>query len=427
MVGTTTKQRFLTFRSGTAYETATGGSQASWPYSIVGSQTTVSTDGLWPTAQRLMRDKHVTPEDKRRLRNLDLGTSGFHTTKNFYDDFVFDNIAKGNQSPNVQYSYHGPSFAKAGVVNPSSVVWPQLSGFDWNLMITGGTKAIALTVPNNPTAGLLRALGELREGIPHIPLKGLRHGWPGIKSTNVGDEFLNVVFGWLPTVKDVVDITNAVKNSETIIDDFLKQAGRNIYRRYAFPVSTTTSLLAWNEQATTWPVASTYVYPTGGYLGRRFAVRQQTKRMWFEGVYTYYADMGKTQFERMKYSWDLADKVLGVELTPDTVYQLTGWSWLAEWAWNLGDVMKNLSAFSKDGLVMRRGYIMMEDIIEDTYVLEGIVDKINGFHPPVFQTFGTHSKARMKATPYGFGLDWNGFTPMQSAILAALGISRLGR
>jgi hypothetical protein len=93
----------------------------------------------------------------------------------------------------------------------------------------------------------------------------------------------------------------------------------------------------------------------------------------------------------------------------------------------MGDVMKNLSAFSKDGLVMRSGYIMMQDIIEDTYVLTDIIDNVNGVHPPVFQTFGTVSKARLKATPYGFGFDWNGITPFQSAILAALGISRFGR
>lgn len=436
MVGTTTKQRDITFRSGTAVSQGVSNvpppgipssTTTKYPYSIVGSQTTVSTDGLWPVAQRLIRNPNVTDWDKQRLRNLDLGTGGFHTTTNFYDDFTYPYVATGDQSQYQHYTFDGPSFAKASSVNRASVVWPQLTAFDWNTMYTAGSTAIARTVPNNPVAGLLRALGELREGIPHIPLKGLRHGWKGIKSTNPGDEFLNIVFGWLPSIKDAIDVTNAISNSKEILEEFIAQAGKNIFRRYVFPVSTSTSILEWNVQATTFPVGPSYVYPGSGYLGRRFAVRQQTKRIWFEGVYTYYADMGKTQFERMKYAWDLADKVAGVELTPDTVYQLTGWSWLAEWAWNMGDVMKNLSAFSKDGLVMRRGYIMMQDIIEDTYVLTGITDSSNGTHPPVFQTFGTHSKARLKATPYGFGWDWNGITPFQSAILAALGISRFGR
>lgn len=427
MVGTTTKKRDITFLSGTARSTGSGGAVSTYPISIVGSQTTVSTDSLWPTAQRLLRNPHVDDWDKQRLRNLDLGTGGFQTRKNTYEDFHYPHSIFAKTFPSTTFSYVGPSFAKSYNVGPASSLWPTLSFPDWSTLVTAGTAAIARTVPNNPVAGLLRSLGELREGIPHVPLKALRHGFKGAKQINAGDEFLNVVFGWLPSVKDAIDVTNAVKNSKEILEEFIQQAGKNIFRRYVFPEVTTTTLLGWNTQATTLPVGPTQLYGTNGYLGRAFAVRQQTKRIWFEGVYTYYADMGKTQFERMKYSWDLADKVLGVELTPDTVYQLTGWTWLAEWAWNMGDVMKNLSAFSKDGLVMRRGYVMMHDIIRDTYVLDGIVDVTNGSHPPVYQTFGTESKVRMKATPYGFGFDWNGITPMQSAILAALGISRFGR
>ncbi len=34
------------------------------------------------------------------------------------------------------------------------------------------------------------------------------------------------------------------------------------------------------------------------------------------------------------------------------------------------------------------------------------------------------TKQRLRATPYGFGLSWDGFSPEQLAILASLGITR---
>jgi len=388
----------------------------------VGAQTTVSTDTLWPVVQRLLRNEKISSSDKQRLRNLDLGSGGFQTRTNFYED---SNSYQGFSSPIfpdslIIASVDSPAFARSHQVGPNSTLWPQLTFADWSTLVTSGTTAIARTVPNNPVAGLLRALGELREGIPHIPLKALRHG--SFRPGDTGDEFLNLVFGWIPTIKDAVDIANAANNADRIIEAFLKEAGKNIFRRYQFPTLSTTTITQAPQDATYLPVGPTQAYFSGGkYTGKRTVFRTTEKRIWFEGVYTYYADAGKTAWEREKYFLDLSDKVLGTELTPDTVYQLTGWSWLAEWVWNLGDVMKNLSAFNKDGLVMRRGYIMEEDSIVDHHILQGSIPG------PCWQKFGTKSKVRLKATPYGFGFDWDGVTPFQTAILAALGISRFGR
>jgi len=63
-----------------------------------------------------------------------------------------------------------------------------------NSLDTYGAVAIARVEPTNPAADLSQALGELyRDGIPSLP---------GRQDGNVGSEYLNLQFGWSPTISD---------------------------------------------------------------------------------------------------------------------------------------------------------------------------------------------------------------------------------
>jgi hypothetical protein len=115
--------------------------------------------------------------------------------------------------------------------------------------------------------------------------------------------------------------------------------------------------------------------------------------------------------------------VYGFNITPEILWELTPWSWLADWETNMGTVLHNLSAFAQDGLVMRWGYAMEEKISSVTYDLSG-GRFFNGESTDCTQTFETIRRQRWNATPYGFGLNPDGFTARQWSILAALGISR---
>lgn len=90
----------------------------------------------------------------------------------------------------------------------------------------------------------------------------------------------------------------------------------------------------------------------------------------------------------------------------------------------MGDVMNNISLFTNDGLVMRYGYVMEHRRVENHYRLYGI--RLAGMQEDLRleQKFGRETKARVRASPFGFGLSFDGFTPRQMAILAALGITR---
>jgi hypothetical protein len=116
--------------------------------------------------------------------------------------------------------------------------------------------------------------------------------------------------------------------------------------------------------------------------------------------------------------------LLGIRITPEVLWNLAPWSWAIDWFSNLGDVVSNLSDWATDGLALRYGYIMEHKSIYVTYSLVG---------KPRFLPEGTfasdviayrETKRREKATPFGFGLDWNTFSPRQLAIAAALGITR---
>jgi hypothetical protein len=117
--------------------------------------------------------------------------------------------------------------------------------------------------------------------------------------------------------------------------------------------------------------------------------------------------------------------VLGVLPNPETFYNLTPWSWLVDWKLNVGDVLKNITYLGKDGLVMRYGYIMEKIVRVETDTLSGLVSNTSSApYPTIVQRYTTVSKRRIRATPYGFGLNPASFSKKQWAILAALGISK---
>jgi hypothetical protein len=118
------------------------------------------------------------------------------------------------------------------------------------------------------------------------------------------------------------------------------------------------------------------------------------------------------------------DYLYGIRPGLDTLWELTPWSWLVDWQSNVGDVLKNLSAFSSDGLIMPYAYIMCEQTSHKEYVM-----------PIQYSDYGVWKDAtlsvvvkavtqqRRPATPFGFGVQLEQLTLKQGAILAALGIS----
>jgi hypothetical protein len=288
-----------------------------------------------------------------------------------------------------------------------------------------GTTAIARCLPTNPVADAGTFIGELKSGLPKLvgrelfktKLKDYR---------KVGSEYLNVEFGWKPLISDLQKFGTAAIESEKILNQLHRDSGKNIRRKFTFPdeIASTEGVQS-NRQS----VGSDggfgspflHVSSSGGPMRVTTNLVTQT---WFSGCFTYHLNLGTTLPDRMMRSAAEARKLFGVELTPETVWNLAPWSWAVDWEGNVGDVLHNVSRFAQDGLVMRYGYIMQSKIATTTYSLAYEGRFKSAPQQDLQLTIISQSKVRRRATPFGFGFDMTALSGRQSAILGALGISR---
>jgi hypothetical protein len=269
----------------------------------------------------------------------------------------------------------------------------------------------------------------IREGIPKMVGHDL---WSSrLKDlSSLGDEYLNVQFGWLPLVADIKDSASAVLNMDKLMRQYERDSGRLVRRGYTFPTIREISKIQsedpnaaglWTGDADRPATGWTEIYPPGAVT---FREREITRKIWFKGGFTYYLPSDYASRKNWQKKLYLAQQILGLELTPEVLWNLTPWSWAADWFTNIGDNMHNLSSFASDGLVLRYGYLMENTIIKDTWTTTGF--KLNGLgSTPLQAVFTTEVKKRKRATPFGFGVDKASLTSRQLSILAALGISRL--
>ncbi len=420
----TVRTRPQVFVPAKGYQWKYASTTTNYTHGITGSQRTDSSRTHFHDFQKTRKD---ILRGKRRLLptwyadylgGLDLG-SEFFTKKNAYSE-------EGTWSPfywGTQGGFggfvNGPVFSGNGNVPATDSAWPSLSAFDVSQIHAKGTTAIARCLPTNPAADLGVALGELREGIPNLVGAQLMRG-RGSGAQRGAGEYLNLEFGWKPLVSDVRSAAQAVKDSNKILTQYERDSGKHIRRRYRFPQTHTTTTYN-TSPAVARPGMNAYFYsgPASGVLER---VRVSTTDTWFSGCFTYYLTQGDSARERLLRAEQQASRLLGIRLSPALLYQLSPYSWLADWCSNLGDIVHNIAAFANDGLVMRWGYVMCTQTITDTYRLLGVT-LLNG-KKPLIQTFSTTQKVRYRATPYGFGLDTSSFSSRQWAILAALGIAR---
>lgn len=286
-----------------------------------------------------------------------------------------------------------------------------------DLMAQRGATAISRVIPTNPAFSAAAAIGELRAGLPSLPGKtalkamGRPKGFAG--------EYLNLEFAIKPTLSDGRKLVEAHKKSEKILAQLYRDSGRLVRRRYSFPpeVEKTTERV-------------TGVYPWGSFVddynfGRGTLERTTTttRKFWFSGAFTYFFPKQEGWHRKIAE----LEKVYGVIPDAADLYQLTPWSWAVDWVSNTGDLVQNMTSFSQDSLVLRFGYIMCHTTYEVTETWTGPVmsnDESGAFRTRDLTTSWRYvSKQRQKATPYGFGLDTDGFTLRQKAIIAALGIS----
>lgn len=297
--------------------------------------------------------------------------------------------------------------------------WPQSGSVeDQELFALGGT-AIARTIPTRSTSSLGVALVELlREGVPSIIGAQLKSN--GMNSKAAGGEYLNYQFGWAPLVRDIVSVLDTVRRSAEILEEYHRLSGQHIRRRYEFPVQTSVDTFT-GPNILGADNADTFLYK-GATGARPEVVRTMKTETWFSGAYRYHLPYGDDFLSKLRVWEAEANKLLGLRLTPELLWNVTPWTWLSDWFVSLGDVMTNISHIGRDGLTLHYGYIMRTTTIEAEVRLPGVY--LHGNSVECSERVKLVRKVRRRASPYGFGLTPEALTPKQWAILGALGATR---
>jgi hypothetical protein len=284
---------------------------------------------------------------------------------------------------------------------------PAALGTDSDSLSTYGAKAIAKSIPDIPDFSLFRFIGELRAGLPKVPLRSLADKK---KIRALGGEYLNYQFGIAPTVSDLEDLVKVLQN-QNMRKELKRQLGLQYRVRKVLDKDSSTS----RRSMTLSELSS-----VEGLTGNSGTITVKNEfRIWSSVVFGY-AQL--SELDRLIDEFDKATLELGVLPTAIDIYNLIPWSWLIDWFVNLSDVMTNLSFLGKDGLFLHRGYLMA------TYTSSEVHEQSGAIFGVPARTSGEVKftrKYRIRASPFGFGLHWKEFSPFQTSILLALGASRM--
>lgn len=317
-------------------------------------------------------------------------------------------------------------------VSPTSGQMPALQAASSNAVLNArGAQAISRCKPTNSIADGATFLGEiLREGIPtrnpHA-FKLLTEDWR-LKTEQAlkrpAKDFLEAEYGWAPIANDISKFARAVAAFDTAIQQWERDRGRLVRRRYEFPpvesVSSSKQLVG-NAAYAPFDNAALYVTPAPQDAYVSFLTEVGT-RQWFSGAFTYFVPAPSQGWVDATFKHQ-AKKIFGLQLTPETIWNLAPWSWAVDWFTNVGDVIANLSDWINDGLVMQYGYMMEYKYSRITYTPVG-PSMFRSGNRPTQVSLVSETKTRRRASPFGFGLTWNGLSPKQLAIAASLGITK---
>lgn len=311
----------------------------------------------------------------------------------------------------------------------SPLGWATTSFPDQNRINLDGSRAIAMLAPTKPEASLAQFIGELREKLP--ALVGLETYKKGLSTKTLGSEYLNVEFGLKPFISDLQKLAQSVLHMHEMVRKYKEQSGKNIRRKALLSDETGFNIIS--------NAAGLYIAPprrngsevnlqdyfTLESLQRPGTVYEDSRtRAWFSGAFTYHLAEAHNFFGVMDQFEQQANHLLGTRITPDLVWELTPWSWLVDWFWNVGNFLDNVSLLSNDSSVLRYGYVMHESRVTRIGTLSGLT-AISGESPSTLSiAYDITRKSRNRATPYGFGVDVGALSPRRWAILGALGMTK---
>nr|UJQ84936.1 MAG: hypothetical protein 1 [Leviviridae sp.] len=303
-----------------------------------------------------------------------------------------------------------------------------------------GAEAYNKIKPDAPLFEAALSLAELREALPS--LKDLlqthkqkvrkemkrRKRLPGQLSAelHIANEF-----GWKPLFQMIVDYINALNKKKKAFDQLLRDEGKPVYRRRVIrsgndPVTTVhlDNYVNGYNNPNLYPILVTQCYPPGRQY-RNLVFSREREIVWAVGRSRYILPKGRRnkKWERM-----IKRRLMGGYLTPSQVYNMIPWSWLVDYFTGLGNFAAAISEGVAAQVWFEYAYVMRQT--ETTLAVQcqqHIYTSKVGATKNMYTRSTAHeiTRARVVATPFGWGLSDDSLSSYQWGILGALGYSRL--
>lgn len=348
----------------------------------------------------------------QQLRDHDIGGSFVKETSSLSMPSIIS-MTKPKDPANISYAgiMHPSTAYNVAMLNMSKGISPPISstlGAELHELNSFGATAIAKSLPDVPNFSLFRFAGELREGLPKIPLKTLIREK---KLRNTGGEYLNYQFGIAPLISDLQNFIGALQNPKLRAHVKHALGEEHRVRKVLDKGSTSTSRALTGAEMSVGPASMTNV------SGEIQTIN--SFRIWSSCSFAYHQ---LTELDRLLDELDGITGGLGVAPTAIDIWNLVPWSWLVDWFVNFNQVATNLSYLGRDGLYLQRGYLMAH------YEEKSVTTRRGNLYGSFFSTTGvsyTDRKYRIRASPFGYGFHWKDFDTFQVSILGSLGVSRL--
>lgn len=314
-----------------------------------------------------------------------------------------------------------------------------------------GKKAVSLLSPGLPDSSLFTAAGELALAVPQFLGQSLfgelrnpdidsfiKGGGLSALTRGSAGEFLNIVFGVLPTLDDAIDIVAALAGASEKLLLLERNSGHGVRKNMKF---------TFDDQYVKFEASQlqNHGYVAGGASGHYYRPSQtissssgtvpgtktsslsmaSTRKAYFNGSFSRFLPAApglSGSMERFLTEWDL---ILGLKPSPDRIWQLIPFSWLVDWFLDIQSSLSIAERLADDNLVINYGYlsdVSTRTVIQDTSFPN------SGVYKHSFSRVRTRNSTviqeRVRANAFGFITQSQvNIDPLKIAILLALGIT----
>jgi hypothetical protein len=305
-----------------------------------------------------------------------------------------------------------------------------------------GSGVIASANPWAPKATLAQTIIELLTGYVPSVLKNLRkhlYHLQSLKKT-AGSDWLNYQFGWVPLINDIKATTEVLLKLHMLLydgDTYRRTRGGDLGTWARIDSTSPSPSLGFRSPLDPSTVATPYFSRYWDKVGVPYlspgplpVTTKWSRNLSITADFRFSAKYhrGARPNSRELAFIERGTELLGLEITPAVLWEITPWTWLLDWGSNLGSVAANLSQLDWSNVLLDYAYLTFVVKTKGGISAQVPSTNIGGgatlSHTYLAQGFESEEKVREQASPYGFSVSWNGLSPFQLSILAALGMSR---